>query len=742
MGALLLLFIRFLFFENKHHIRNYNYNGDSNNTIRNNKKLKKYFIISIFLYTSSIIGFIFTLSSFSSWNYLPIELTTIGSILIALFYILYQLIIQFEVDRKKRIFKVRKNKNKKYFIQSPPNFNNGILINSNNNNNNNNNNDNNNNNNNGDNIINSPNIKENILLESLNSSSQKYDQIKNQHGDDIDVDVINDDDDEEEEFEGQQYHHNENKSFYNYNNQIDPKLSFLERYKKRIVYFAKDVIETIKFKPKLSIALISISLIIAILIPVLLNDVCICSHPMNVSTSFSRKLFQESYCKNGEICFLYLTLPKDPSTSMILQIHTYNKPLNIDISIKVDDNDQTNNNNNIINISKFNFISMSKIIKDYPRYISYIDFKGLKENTTYNFKVNITSKELNGGKQILNSYDGVNEFKFKTFSNQSTNSTIKFISGGDIVINKDSKDLANHASKNFNPDFIVVGGDVVYEDGIGACYRRWDEKLSFFNTYFNLKFISNNNNSNNSSLFLKPILLSIGNHEAGAFYQTHKQVPFYFKYFLFELDGFKDGVDENRSSYHIHKISSHASIVSLDSCVVSTWNQQTQWLDNQWSNDEFINTSKLVVYHHPIYPAWSLDGLIPESGREAMLPLFDRFQIPFVFENHEHIFRRTKPLTDNKIVVVNDNGDGNNNNGNNYLNSSTFQGTYYAGSGSFGISPTNTIPSQNDSSLPWYLAKRSYCNHLWYVTINQKEILVEAFAPDGNKFDKIKYVRN
>ncbi|KAN0028833.1 hypothetical protein ACTFIV_010697 [Dictyostelium citrinum] len=699
MGAFLLLFIRFLFLENKHHIRSYNYNGDNNNNNRNNKRLKKYFILSIFLYTSAIIGFIFTLSSFSSWNYLPIELTTIGSIIILLFYTFYQLIIQFEVERKKQVFKVRKNKNKKYFIQSPPNFNNGIVLNNNNNNNSSNNRD------------DQSNIKENILLESLNSSNSYEEQIE----------------EEEEEIDNQEAieynHHNENKSFYYYNNQIDPKLSFLERCKKRIVYFIKDIMETIKFKPKLSITLILISLFISIMIPVLLNDVCICSHPMNVSTSFTRKLFQDSYCKNGEICFLYLTLPKDPSTSMILQIHTFNKPLNIIITITTTNNNSKDQQEEVI-ISKFNFMSMSRIIKDYPRYISYIDFNGLKENTNYSFKLNFTSKEIKSGKQVLNSYDGVDQFKFKTFSNQS-DSMVKFVSGGDIVINKDSKDLAKHASTNFNPDFIVVGGDIVYEDGIGSCYKRWDEKLSFFNTYFNMKI--SDSNGNGSYLFLKPILLSIGNHEAGAFYQTHKQVPFYFKYFLFELDGFKDGIDENKKSYHIHKIASHTSITSLDSCVVSTWTQQTQWLDDQWSKEEFNNTNKLVVYHHPIYPAWNLDGLIPESGREAMIPIFDKFRVPFVFENHEHLFRRTKQLKENKIF---------------FNNSTTTQGTYFAGSGSFGISPTNTIPLDNDESLPWYLAKRSYCNHLWYITASQKEILVEAFAPNGEKIDKINYVKN
>ncbi|EAL66718.1 hypothetical protein DDB_G0281473 [Dictyostelium discoideum AX4] len=705
MGSFLLLFIRFLFLENKHHIRNFNYNGDNNNNNRN-KKLKKYFILSLFLYTSAIIGFIFTLSSFSSWNYLPIELTTITSIIILLFFTFYQLIIQFEVERKKRIFKVRKNKNKKYFIQSPPNFNNGIILNNNNNNNY---------------EDDKSNIKENILLESLNSKQ-----------DGVVIAAAEEEYYEQEEEEEEEY--NENKSFYNYSNQIDTKLGILDRFKKKIIYFIKDIIETIKFKPKLSITLILISLLISIMIPVLLNDVCICSHPMNVSTSFTRKLFQESYCKNGEICFLYLTLPKDASTSMVLQIHTFNKPSNIIITITKNTNTTGGgggggggSGEDIISISKFNFISMSKIINDYPRYISYIDLIGLKENTNYSFKVNFTSKEI---QKTLNTYDGVNLFQFKTFSNQS-DSIIKFVSGGDIVINKDSKDLAKHASINFNPDFIVVGGDVVYEDGIGSCYKRWDEKLSFFNTYFNLK-ISNNNSSSSSSLFLKPILLSIGNHEAGAFYQTHKQVPFYFKYFLFELDGFKDGIDENKNSYHIHKIASHTSITSLDSCVVSTWDQQAQWLHNQWSNEEFNNTNKLVVYHHPIYPAWNLDGLIPESGRDVMIPLFDKFKVPFVFENHEHLFRRTKKLKGNKIIE----------NNSTTTTTTLSQGTYYAGSGSFGISNTNIIPSNNDESLPWYLAKRSYCNHLWYITATQKEILVEAFAPNGDKIDKINYIQN
>ncbi|EGC34882.1 hypothetical protein DICPUDRAFT_79371 [Dictyostelium purpureum] len=513
------------------------------------------------------------------------------------------------------------------------------------------------------------------------------------------------------------------RKYYLYSkSRVDPRISLMGRIKIQILNYFNDVISTIQFKPRLSFLLVGSSVLLGMFIPFALDNLCICSQPITVSTRLTRA-FQESYCKDKEICFVYLTLPEDPSNSMILQVHTRNEP--IETTVRLSKLDLPSSHP--VEWKTNSFISVSEIIKEEPRFVSYIEFNSLSESTNYKFNFTITTKD--GPIKSVN-------YGFKTFSSGVGDGGLKFIVGGDLNLNSDATDLAR-IGKDFNPDFVVIGGDIAYENGIGSCYRRWDEKINFLTQYFSYdqQYNSNNNNtnSNNNSFikFLTPLLMSIGNHESGAFFQTHDQVPFYFKYFLFNIGDSKKPVKE-RLSYHIHKLPFGISLASLDSCVVSTWDQQTQWLDNQWSNEKYNNTSKLVVYHHPIYTSRrNINDKIPTMGQKSIVPLFDHYKVPFAFENHEHLFKRTKPLFNNKAININNNSS---------LNSKL--GTVYVGDGSWGTSKYNRKPQEaSENTLPWYLAKRSEINHLWFVTISNQEIIVEAFSPDNNKIDRVEYYR-
>ncbi|EGC33070.1 hypothetical protein DICPUDRAFT_49171 [Dictyostelium purpureum] len=701
MGAILLLFIRFLFFEDKDYIRGYNTNKKARLGIDSNGGTLS-FKIQLVLLILSMVGLVFTLSAFSSWNYLPVGFTIILSIMLLVFFTIYQLITQFEVERKKRIFKVRNNKNKNYFVTSPNGFsspigiemggpNSGV----------------------GTNVDNNRSKKE-ILLESLNiennnGNSNGIDNNENEEDKNIDLEYTASD-------QILNSPKNENGYFF-YKNQIDPKLSIKDKFKTRVIYFIKDTTSTIQYTPKLSLSLIGLALFLAIFIPLAFEGVCICSHPMAVSTRFSRR-FQESYCKDMDVCFAYLTLTEDPSSSMILQIHTRNKPSKTRVALY---NMDSGSSKIPIEWESSYFISMSDVIKDEPRYISYVEFNYLFEYTNYKFNFTVETKD--GPIESEN-------YSFRTFSNHSNSSgtgspkDFRFVVGGDVSINGDAKDLAKQGHK-FKPDLLIVGGDIAYEDGIGSCYRRWDEKIKFFTKYFSYKEEgdSSDGEKNEKVTRLTPLLMSIGNHEGGAFFQTHKQIPFYFKYFLFNIGDSKKAITD-RLSYHIHKLPFNTSMTSLDSCVVTPWDQQTQWLDSQWSSDKYANTNKLVVYHHPIYESWGhLGATIPKLAQQTIVPIFDRYQVPFAYENHEHLFKRTKPLYNNQLV----NSTGN------------ITGTTYVGDGSWGISYINEKPATE--YLPWYLHKRSFCNHLWFTTINEKKIKLEAYDPDGNLLDSIEYIK-
>ncbi|KYQ93341.1 hypothetical protein DLAC_06011 [Tieghemostelium lacteum] len=443
-----------------------------------------------------------------------------------------------------------------------------------------------------------------------------------------------------------------------------------------------------------------IILLICLVIPLTMEGTCICSHPMHVNTRFSRR-FMESFCGAGTVCFTYLTLPEDGSNSMILQYHSRDKPAKSYIALT----NSKNGTSNILHVGSVQ--SMQDVILDEPRFVSYIELVSLQPDSVYQFQVFIETDK----KQTIQSQ----VYSFQTLS-QSPDKEVLLATGGDIQLNSDSEDLGKQVQK-LKPDVVAFGGDIAYEDGISSCYRRWDEKLNYFQKYFTWSDTSTN------STRLIPLLFAIGNHEAGGFFQSYKQIPFYQRYFIFKLGDINLPVNK-RMTYHIHKLSSHSSIVSLDSCVVNTWDEQSVWLDTKWSSADYINTRKYALYHTPIYPGYSdLENKYSLSGRNDIEPVFNKYQVPVVFENHEHIFKRSKSIYNSDIAPDSD-------------NSTTKLGTVYVGGGSYGIASSSK--SVDSINLPWWLEKRSRDNHVWIAQMSVISVTTTAILPNGDTLDTFK----
>ncbi|EFA76531.1 hypothetical protein PPL_10299 [Heterostelium album PN500] len=422
-------------------------------------------------------------------------------------------------------------------------------------------------------------------------------------------------------------------------------------YRKQLALSRDDIVRS----PKTSIFLMILVLVFAIVVPLALDRVCVCSHPMTISVRLTRS----TYCSNDEICHLYLTLPEDPSHSMILQYHTRDFPSDFCVTVQSPSGENTTVGRSFIQ-------PMDSIIKEESRYVSTHYLDNLQPNTIYSLSVC-----YNKGKVC----SPIHKFRTLPIDNDTP---VRFVVGGDIQLNKDARDLAAEAiKKRFSPlHFVVIGGDVAYAEGVPACYQRWDEKLAFLISNF----------GNTSEGLMLPFLFAIGNHEAGAFFQPRSSVPFFFRYTSFTA---KDAHSspQTRSSYHMHQLSSFGSLAILDSCVISCWGPQSTWLDDQWSSTKDNITNRVVIYHSPIYPAGSqpLTAKIPSMGQSTITKIFDKYNVSLVLENHEHIFKRTKPLRNGKVDEEN--------------------GTVYVGGGAFGIG-SRTKPG-NTTNLPWFLEKRS-----------------------------------
>jgi len=182
-----------------------------------------------------------------------------------------------------------------------------------------------------------------------------------------------------------------------------------------------------------------------------------------------------------------------------------------------------------------------------------------------------------------------------------------------------------------------------------TCYFAWD---FFFKPYEEL---------NQKLGRLVPLMFAVGNHDVGVDSLSGKEVrttpegPLYMVYFpqhsRVENGTVIGGVPSlaERKSFHYHKLGK-LLLVNLDSGLVSHYvGEQDEWFKNVL--DKHKNFYKIADYHYPTYPVcpnFHSDGAA-EYRLNLWNPLFDQYQFLTVFENHEHVFKKTHPMRDGQI---------------------------------------------------------------------------------------------
>lgn len=56
---------------------------------------------------------------------------------------------------------------------------------------------------------------------------------------------------------------------------------------------------------------------------------------------------------------------------------------------------------------------------------------------------------------------------------------LKMVVGGDVGLT-DSSDLIANFMISYDPDVILLGGDIAYDDGMRTCYHSWDNFYDIF----------------------------------------------------------------------------------------------------------------------------------------------------------------------------------------------------------------------------------------------------------------------
>ena len=74
--------------------------------------------------------------------------------------------------------------------------------------------------------------------------------------------------------------------------------------------------------------------------------------------------------------------------------------------------------------------------------------------------------------------------------------------GGDVSMTPEGLTITDNLV-NYDPDVIIIGGDITYDDGMRTCYYSWD---NFYDIFDEL---------NNKLNRLVPLIMTVGNHDVG-----------------------------------------------------------------------------------------------------------------------------------------------------------------------------------------------------------------------------------
>jgi acid phosphatase type 7 len=252
--------------------------------------------------------------------------------------------------------------------------------------------------------------------------------------------------------------------------------------------------------------------------------------------------------------------------------------------------------------------------KPYPKTQDHFAYRaeltGLTPGTEYQFQI---------GKHTT-------EYRFRTMPAKLTDA-FQFVSGGDCGINHNTIATNILAAKQ-DPMFALIGGDLGYDNGKDAAVS-----LAYLKNY--------RKHMVDSKGRLIPMLVCIGNHEVnGGYNQPRKNGPFFFAMFdaLFA-----------EQTYATLDFGDYLSLVLLDTGhVAKVGGEQTAWLDEVLA--ERTERPHLIVANHvPAYPSHrEYDSENKKGGgagnRKHWCPLFEKHNVDFVLEHHDHTFKRSYPM--------------------------------------------------------------------------------------------------
>jgi hypothetical protein len=323
---------------------------------------------------------------------------------------------------------------------------------------------------------------------------------------------------------------------------------------------------------------------------------------------------------------------------------------------------------------------------DFPfstRKIDRVELTGLRPGSEYEFR--------GDGESPV--------FYFRT-APERLEGRLRLAVGGDMRHRQSRMEAINRVAIAEDPDIIYLGGDYAYADGLEDRLYRWYE-------YFDAK----RNSLITPDGRVPPVIGAIGNHEVRGGYTWGRMendaarlefAPYYYALFAFPgLPG-----------YGVLDFGDYLSLVVLDSDHTNEIpGAQTDWLRATLAARRNV-PHVLPTYHVPAYPSHrSFDDRVVSLVRENWPPLFDEFGIRLAFEHHDHLYKRTHPIRNNRVDP---------------------EGVVYMGDGAWGVWTRDPHPVDET----WYLAQAENTLHVIMVDLYPDRQELYVLNPDGERIDE------
>lgn len=366
---------------------------------------------------------------------------------------------------------------------------------------------------------------------------------------------------------------------------------------------------------------------------------------------------------------LYLTWTRDPSTTMTIQWHTGKNEQKTEVLFRLAGEAKWQSKEGAFNpLHSTNYLAHT------------VELDQLKPDSDYEF--------------MIQGKNGV--YKFRTMPGQLER-PVRFVVGGDAYYYYSNFRKMNALIALQDPDFVIVGGDIAYSNGRRPVFNTKNWEVNRWRTFlreWKRQMVTSDGR-------LIPILPVVGNHDVKSKLDPLNHPLFFYEMFALPRKGI---------SYRNLDFGTYLSLLLLDTGhSYPIGGEQANWLKNTLGSRENFSY-KFAAYHIGAYPSvYPYTGAAPRQIRENWSPVFEQYQLTGAFEHHNHAYKRTHPIKQEKIDP---------------------NGVVYFGDGSWGTSPRKV-----KNAKMWYLLKGEQENAVFLVTLDQHLGAVQAFSINGKVID-------